>query len=443
MRGFKETYLTGRFFSCLLLGVFALVMVYIIPPLWIWVAGALGVLGVMLLLELITLYRYRQGFEASRVVADKFSNGEDNPVRVVIRNAYPVGVRCRLIDEVPVEFQNRDIVFRVNVSPGEQKEINYTLHPTKRGAYGFGKVRAFISTRLSLVERRYSFDLEQDVAVYPSFMMMHRHELMAYGNYHPENGAVRTRALGGNMAFEQIKPYVVGDDPRAVNWKATAKHDHLMVNTYMEERSRQIYCLVDKGRTMQSPFNGMTMLDHAINSVLALSNVILKKGDRAGLVTFSNTSRNCVKADNRVGQLNKISESLYRLETHYQESDFEKLYVSVVRQIPTRSLLILFTNFDTVTGMRRHLPALRQLAVRHLVLVVLFENAELNKAMERPVRGVKDVYFETIAAGFVMEKRQMALELSQLGIRAILSKPEALTVNSINSYLDLKERKLI
>lgn len=443
MRVFKETYLTGRFFTCLLLGVFALVMVYIIPPLWIWVTGALCVLGVMLLLELITLYRYKQGFEASRVVADKFSNGEDNPVRVVIRNGYPVGVRCRLIDEIPVEFQNRDISFHVSVSPGEQKEINYTLRPTKRGAYGFGKVRAFISTRLSLVERRYSFDLEQEVAVYPSFMMMHRYELMAYGNYHPENGAIRTRALGGNMAFEQIKPYVVGDDPRTVNWKATAKHNHLMVNTYTEERSQQIYCLVDKGRTMQSPFNGMTMLDHAINTVLTLSNVILKKGDRAGLITFSNTSRNCVKADNRMGQLNKISESLYRLETHYQEADFEKLYVSVVRQIPTRSLLILFTNFDTVTGMKRHLPALRQLATRHLVLVVLFENSELNKAMERPVRGVKDVYFETIAAGFAMEKRQMVRELSQLGIRVILSKPEALTVNSINSYLDLKERKLI
>ncbi len=443
MRVFKETYLTGRFFTCLLLGVFALVMVYIIPPLWIWVTGALCALGVMLLLELITLYRYKQGFEASRVVADKFSNGEDNPVRVVIRNGYPVGVRCRLIDEIPAEFQNRNISFHANVSSGEQQEINYTLRPTKRGTYGFGKVRAFISTRLSLVERRYSFDLEQEVAVYPSFMMMHRHELMAYGNYHPENGAIRTRALGGNMAFEQIKPYVVGDDPRTVNWKATAKHNHLMVNTYTEERSQQIYCLVDKGRTMQSPFNGMTMLDHAINTVLTLSNVILKKGDRAGLITFSNTSRNCVKADNRMGQLNKISESLYRLETHYQEADFEKLYVSVVRQIPTRSLLILFTNFDTVTGMKRHLPALRQLATRHLVLVVLFENSELNKAMERPVRGVKDVYFETIAAGFAMEKRQMVRELSQLGIRVILSKPEALTVNSINSYLDLKERKLI
>lgn len=147
------------------------------------------------------------------------------------------------------------------------------------------------------------------------------------------------------MTFEQIKPYVTGDDPRTVNWKATAKYNHLMVNTYTEERSQQIYCLVDKGRTMQSPFNGMTMLDHAINTVFTLSNIVLKKGDRAGLITFSNNSRNCVKADNRVGQLNRISEALYRLETHYQETDFEKLYVSVNRQIPTRSLLVLFTNF--------------------------------------------------------------------------------------------------
>lgn len=143
-----------------------------------------------------------------------------------------------------------------------------------------------------------------------------------------------------------------------------------------------------------------------------------------------------------MGQLNRISEALYRLETHYQETDFEKLYVSVNRQIPTRSLLILFTNFDTVSGLRRHLPALQRLAARHLVLVILFENSELNKALERPVHNLKDAYFETIAAGFATEKRQMVRELSQLGIRVILSKPESLTVNSINSYLNLERAKV-
>lgn len=443
MRVFKDTYLSERFFALLMLGVFGLVMAYVFPLLLVWVGGALLVGFGMFLLELVTLYRRDRGVEADRSMADKFSNGEDNPVHIVVRNRYPVGIRCRLIDEVPVEFQDRKVCYRFGVDTGSEGEVNYSLHPTKRGAYGFGKLRVFVSTRFSLVERRYSFDLEQEVAVYPSFMMMHRYELMAYGNHHAVNGGIRTRTMGGNMAFEQIKPYVTGDDPRTVNWKATAKYDHLMVNTYSEERSQQIYCLVDKGRTMQSPFNGMTMLDHAINSVLALSNIILKKGDRAGLITFSNTSRNCVKADNRVGQLNKISEVLYRLETHFQEADFEKLYVSVVRQIPTRSLLILFTNFDTVSGMKRHTMALRRLASRHLVLVVLFENSELNKALERPVRSVKEAYFETIAAGFAMEKRQMVRELAQMGIRVILSKPEALTVNSINSYLNLKERKLI
>ena len=321
MRVLKDTYLSRRFFLILMLGIFAFVMAYVFPLLFIWVAGVLLAVLLLLFLELFELYKRVDGIDAFRVVADKLSNGEENPVCLVLRNRYPVSTCLRVIDEIPVEFQNRNVLFWLKVNAGEQREIHYTLHPTKRGSYNFGKIRVFVSVRFGLVERRYSFRADQDVAVYPSFMMMHRYELMAYGNYHPENGGIRTRALGGNMAFEQIKPYVTGDDPRTVNWKATAKYNHLMVNTYTEERSQQIYCLVDKGRTMQAPFNSMTMLDHAINTILTLSNIILKKGDRAGLITFSNNSRNCVKADNRVGQLNRISEALYHLETHYQETD--------------------------------------------------------------------------------------------------------------------------
>ena len=158
---------------------------------------------------------------------------------------------------------------------------------------------------------------------------------------------------------------------------------------------------------MQAPFNSMTMLDHAINTGLTLSNIILKKGDRAGLITFSNNSRNCVKADNRVGQLNRISEALYRLETHYQESDFEKLYVSVNREIPTRSLLILFTNFDTVSGLRRHLPALQRLAARHLVLVILFENSGIKQGFGVSGSQSKGCVLRNDSSGFATEKRQM------------------------------------
>ena len=190
MRVLKDTYLSRRFFLILMLGIYAFVMAYVFPLLFIWVAGALLAVLLLLFLELFELYKRVDGIDAFRVVTDKLSNGEENPVCLVLRNRYPVSTCLRVIDEIPVKFQNRNVLFRLKVNAGEQREIHYTLCPIKRGSYNFGKIRVFVSVRFGLVERRYSFRADQDVAVYPSFMMMHRYELMAYGNYHPENGGI-------------------------------------------------------------------------------------------------------------------------------------------------------------------------------------------------------------------------------------------------------------
>ena len=424
MNVFKDTYLPRRFFAGLLLGAFAFVMAYVFPVL-LPVAAVL-VAGWLLVVvgEGVALYRLREGVEAEREMADKFSNGEENPVTLRVRSRYKRAVAVRVVDEVPPEFQRRDIAFRMELPSGKEREFAYSLRPVRRGAYGFGKIRVFVSTGHGFVERRYSFAAEREIGVYPSFMMMRRSELLALGN-------------------AQIQPYVAGDDPRTVNWKATAKMNRLMVNTYREERAQQVYCVLDMGRTMRAPFDGMTMMDHAVNAILSLANVVLKKEDRVGLITFSNESRECLRTDNRQGQLRRMSEMLYRLETDFRETDFERLFTLAARQVPTRGLFVLFTNFDTVSGLRRHLPALQSLARRQLLLVVLFENAELTRAAERPVASVKDAYFETVATGFALEKRRMAQELARLGIHVIVSKPEALTVNAINGYLALKRRQEI
>ena len=443
MNVFKDTYLPRRFFAGMLLGAFAFVMAYLVPGLLPVAAVLVAGWGALVVWECVVLYRGGAGMEAGREVADKLSNGEENPVTLWLRNRYGRRVSVRLIDEAPVEFQRRDLTFRLELEPGEEQEVRYTLRPVRRGAYGFGKIRVFVSVGYGFVERRYSFGAEREVAVYPSFMMMRRSELLALGNAHAAQDAVRVRRLGGNSSFEQIKPYVAGDDPRTVNWRATARANRLMVNTYREERAQQVYCVLDTGRTMFAPFDGMTMMDHAVNAILSLANVVLKKEDKVGVITFSNESRECLRADNRQGQLRRMSEMLYRLETDFRETDFERLFTLAARQVPTRGLFVLFTNFDTVNGLRRHLPALRSLAQRQLLLLVLFENAELTQAAERPVASVKDAYFETVATGFALEKRRMAQELARLGIHVIVSKPEALTVNAINGYLALKRRQEI
>lgn len=440
---YREIYLHRRFFIVLLCSVFALIMTYVVPVFYAWVLWFLCVAGVVIIMDMVLLFGFGKVMDVTREVAEKCSNGEDNRVTIRVTSGYRFTVGVRILDEIPPEFQRRDLKLKHFLTPMGKWTFVYTLHPVNRGEYEFGKVHVFVTSRFSLVERRYSFDVTQRIAVYPSFVQMRKYELLAFSNQQAECGIKRIRIAGVSTTFEQITPYVSGDDPRTINWKATAKYNRMMVNSYMEERSQQIYCLIDKGRTMQSPFLGMSMLDYAINASLALTNIILKKGDKAGLFTFSNVPEVLIKADNRGMQLNRISEALYNQRTHFLESDFEPLCVVADRQIPTRSLLILFTNFDTVSGMKRQLPALRKLSRTHLVLVVLFENTELRKVLAEPAESVRDIYFKTIAGSFAVEKRKITRELQHLGVYTILTSPEELTVNTINAYLELKARGVI
>jgi uncharacterized protein (DUF58 family) len=245
------------------------------------------------------------------------------------------------------------------------------------------------------------------------------------------------------MEFEQIKEYVRGDDYRTINWKATARKEALMVNNYTDERSQQIYCLINKGRVMKMPFGGMTLLDYAINASLVLANVALVKQDRAGLITFAEHLDTFVLADKKSTQMNLVLETLYKQQTRFLESDFEKLFSVIRNRITQRSLLILFTNFESLESLQREMPALKKIAHYHLLLVVFFENTELKTIADSKATSLEEIYIKTIAEKFAYEKRLMVKELQMNGILSILTAPENLTVNTVNKYLELKTRMSI
>jgi uncharacterized protein (DUF58 family) len=245
------------------------------------------------------------------------------------------------------------------------------------------------------------------------------------------------------MEFEQIKEYVQGDDVRTINWKATARKGNFMVNQFQDEKSQQVYCLIDKGRNMKMPFEGMTLLDYAINASLVISSIALKKDDKAGLITFSNKIASFLPAEKKQGQINKILQILYKEKTAYLESDSEMLYANIRNRINQRSLLILFTNFETLSSMKRQLPHFRKLAADHLLVVVFFENTELKFLLEKRAGNTEEVYLKTIAEKFEFEKKLIVKELQKYGIHSIFTAPQNLTVNTINKYLEIKARNLI
>lgn len=419
------------------------ILSYFVPELFTVAWILLLFLVVCIIIDAFLLYGVRNGITAERLMEERLSNGDDNKVVLQLKNNYHFKVQCQIIDELPYQFQERNWRKQLLLEANEMKEDEYIVHPFVRGAYVFGNINVYVDGPLRIVRRRYILKRKKTVKVYPSFIQMRRYHLNAVSNHLQESGIKRMRKLGHSLEFEQIKEYVRGDDYRTINWKATARHGDLMVNNFTDERSQQIYCVINKGRVMKMPFEGMTLLDYAINASLVISSVALQKQDKAGLITFSQQLDGFLPADKKPTQISQILETLYKQDTSFMEPDFEQLFSAVRNRITHRSLIILFTNFESFESLQRELPSLKRLAHYHLLMVVFFENTELKSLSESKVATIEDIYIRTIADKYRYEKQLIARELQKYGIIAVLTTPQKLTINSLNKYLELKKRQSI
>lgn len=439
----KNLYINTRFFFALIGVGILYVFGFFFSPFVIVGHCILLVLFLATMVDYLLLFLPKEAILAQRILPEKLSNGDENPVKIDIRNNFGITIHCKIIDEIPFQFQKRDFLIERKIEAGKNTLFQYVLEPKERGEYHFGALNVFTSSPLGLVSKRFSFQKDAQLAAYPSFIHLRKYELMALQNEFLLGGMKKIRKLGHTMEFEQIKEYVPGDDIRTINWKATSKTNRLMVNQYQDEKAQRVFMLIDKGRTMKMPFNGLSLLDYSINATMALSHIILKKGDRAGMMTFSKKTENKVAADNKSGQLRKISESLYNIKTDFFESDFNKLYQDIKFSINQRSLVLLFTNFETLDGLNRQMKYLRGIAKNHLLVVVFFKNSELQTLIHKNPENMQEIYDEVIAEKFEFEKKLIIQELKKYGIYSVYTLPENLNVDVINKYLEIKARGIL
>lgn len=440
---FQHLYIHPRFFYLGIGVVFVFVVSFFLPSLFIVAQLLLLLILLFFAFDIGLLFFNEKGIVAERRLADRFSNGAQNSIDLYINSFYNFDIQIEVIDELPPEFQVRDFMVNKNIKAGQKVHIPYQLRPTFRGLVDFGSIHIYASSPLSLIKRRYTVDAKKQVAVYPSVVDLRKYELMAFSNKVFRHGLKKIRKLGHTMEFEKIKEYVSGDDFRTVNWKATAKSNKLMVNQFQDERSQSVYCIVDKGRVMKMPFEGLSLLDYAINTSIILSNVVLRKQDYAGFFSFSRKVDNRVVADKRVTQKERIMEALYNVKTDFFESDFGRLYADIKKNLNHRSLLFLFTNFESMDGLNRQLSYLKAISKNHLLIVVFFQNTELEQLAEASADTDAKLFDKVIAEKFIFEKKLIVQELKKYGILCILTKPQNLTVDALNKYLEIKARNMI
>lgn len=442
MKYIQQIFLGRNFFY----GILSIVIFYVMGFYFPWIINLANLLLfaiiLLILIELYLLFSSKKGIEGQRILNEKLSNFDTNPVKISLENHFNFKVKITVIDELPYQFQIFDFKIEEEINPNRAKTISYQLKPTERGLYEFGNTNVFVSSPLRILERRIVLNTQSSIKVFPSFLRLNQLSLYNFKAHLNELGVKKSRRIGHSMEFEQIKNYVLGDDIRTINWKATAKHQKLMVNQYVDEKSQQIYCAIDKGRLMKMPFDGLSLLDYAINATLVFSNIVLQNQDRAGMFTFSNQMEDLIKAERRSNQLEKISNDLYNIKSNFIESDFGMLYNTLKYKITQRSLIILFTNFESLDSMQRQLPYLKAINKNHLLIITFFKNSELENYLNAPKKQI-DPYQKGLIEKFIYEKQQIVLELNKHGIQTILTRPEDLEIDTINKYLEIKSRGMI
>lgn len=440
----RNLFLSDRFFwGC---GVISLAFVLGFALPWSFPIAQVLALFLILLVALDAWWLFRRvpPVSCKRTLPRIPGLGDDCPVILELHNNSVQSLNATIIEELPFQLQERNFEKKVTLPAGETVRFTYTFRPLSRGKYLFGHTLLFLSTRIGLLQRRMKANATvQEARVFPSVLQMKKMELKALSRISTHSGIKKIRRIGHGYEFEQIKNYVPGDDYRGINWKASSRKSDLMVNQYEDERAQQLYCIVDKSRIMRLPFNGLTLMEYAINATLAISNVALRKYDKAGLVTFSDVLGAVVKADNKPRQLNLILNQLYKEQERPVEANYEVLYFSARKLISGRSLIFFFTNFESIYALERALPSLRKINQSHLLVVILFENTEIAHFAEENARTLEDIYTQSAARKYLLEKKQISYKLLQFGIQTIYTKPEELSVNTINKYLELKSRGFI
>jgi uncharacterized protein (DUF58 family) len=435
-----NTFLPRRFFILWSVVVSFFILSFSFEFLFAFAKLLLILLLVLTIADFVLVKIFDGKIDCSRITPQVLPLGDEQAITLHIKNNQSSIAKLEVVDELPEEFQKRDFSFKFTLYAGEEKTLTYNVRPLTRGAYIFGSCNVFVSSMIGLIQHKIIFPLNVITPVYASSVQVKKHELLLFNKLHTFQGVKKMRKIGHSYEFEQIKNYTPGDDVRTINWKATGRRNQLMINQFGDEKSQQVYSIIDKSRAMDLPFNGLSLLDYAVNTTLVISNTAIHKDDKAGVLTFNEKIGSFVKANKKPGQLRLISETLYREEESNLEANYELLYNAITRIIKQRSLIILYTNFESYFTMERYLPVLRKINRSHLLLVVVFKNIEIEKYSYEKATDTLDIYHKTIGKKFLGEKEMMVRELTKFGIQSVLTAPQDLSTHTINKYLEFKAK---
>jgi uncharacterized protein (DUF58 family) len=386
---------------------------------------------------------------------DKLSLAVWNPVRLVVVNESARSQRIQIRDVVPIDFDLDTPIplFDARAGPGGQARVTYHVRPRQRGDAAFGDLYIRIDGPLGLIRRSYRLRAtERAVRVYPSLRDLRRYDLLVRRGLEAQPGSRTVRRPGASAEFERVREYLPDDEFRRMNWKATARRGHPMVNQFETERSQNLVLLLDAGRAMAALAEpapdddvgdlapGLSKLDYALNTALLLAYVGSLRGDRVALLAYADDVRTFVPPQRGRRALLSTVQALYNLRAEAVEPDHGRALEFLARRNLRRSLVVHFTDLidrESSSTLAAHLV---RAARHHLVVCVTLGDPNVRRPASRPPIDGQSLYEKMVAQQLLDDRAALIRNLAAYGVLTVDTDADHLSPRVIDTYLDLKQR---
>ena len=369
---------------------------------------------------------------------------EKGPVGFQVHNKSSFPLYMELKDEVPdFHFTVEKGLIKGKVPPFGRKGFEYSVIPQKRGAFTFGNVHIRYTGRLGLCMRLFRLSLDQEYKVYPNVKNLRKYRLSVCNNRMYKQGHKSLRALGRGTAFESLREYMKGDEYRRINWKATARAGKPVVNQYEPEKNQHVHILIDTGRPMSFTVKGFRKLDLVVNTALVLSDVVNQNGDLSALLHFNTSVGGAIPPGKGAGHRKQILDSLYHIEHTKQTSNFEDVFYYFKKKERHRSIIFLFTDFETLEEAENLLRVLPVISRNNIVVIPLIRNESHRSIITGRPANRQEVFNKGVALELADERRKIMHLLNLRGIFCFECEAEKLEYSAVNRYIQVKNRSYL
>lgn len=424
--------LTGRAGLLALLGALG---VGLLAPAW-W--GLLLVTGVLVVLvgvdvalagSVRSLHLDRSGDVAVRL-------GEPAVVSLRVGNVSRRRLRGRVRDAWPPSAGAARQRHDLDVPPGESRRVVTSMRPTRRGDRFAHRVTIRAFGPLGIAARQGSHEVPWRVRVLPPFTSR-KHLPSKLARLRQLDGRASVMIRGQGTEFDSLREYVVGDDVRSIDWRASARAADVMVRTWRPERDRRILLVLDTGRTSAGRVGDAPRLDAAMDAALLLAALASRAGDRVDLLAYDRRVRARVEGVTGSELLPALVEAMAPLEPTLVEPDYAGLVSTVLARMSRQSLVVLLTGLDATPVREGLMPSLPMLVRRHRVIVASVGDPRVD-AMAAGRGDAEAVYDAAAAERANAERDQVGELLSRRGVEVVDGSPDELPPMLADRYLALK-----